>query len=108
MEIATITPFGAQERRAKGEGLCFVDVRSPAEYEAVHATGAKLYPLDTLDPKGIASELGISAQAPVVLLCGIGGSGCGNIRAEICGISAPVPVGSTARMGSTRGFKARI
>ena len=69
MEIVTITPIRAEEKRAKGEGLHFVDVRSPAEYEAVHATGAKLYPLDTLDPKRVATELGISAQAPVVLLC---------------------------------------
>jgi len=69
MEILMITPAGAEERRVKGEGLRFVDVRSPAEYEAVHATGAKLYPLDTLDPKRIAAELGICAQAPAVLLC---------------------------------------
>lgn len=60
MEIQTIQPTRAEERRQKGEGLHFVDVRSPAEYEAVHATGAKLYPLDTLDPKRIAAELGIS------------------------------------------------
>lgn len=69
MEILTITPAGAEERRAKGEGLRFVDVRSPAEYKAVHVTGAELYPLDTLDPRRVAADLGISAQAPLVLLC---------------------------------------
>ena len=69
MSVETISAVLAEERRQRGEGLHFVDVRSPAEYHAVHATGAKLYPLDTLDPKGIASELGISAQAPAVLLC---------------------------------------
>ena len=69
MEIVTIPPAQAEERRVKGESLHFIDVRSPAEYEAVHATGAKLYPLDALDPKRISSELGISAQTPVVLLC---------------------------------------
>ena len=69
MSLQTISPFMAEDRRAKGKGLHFVDVRSPAEYEAVHATGAKLYPLDTLDPKRVAAELGISAEAPVVLLC---------------------------------------
>ena len=47
----------------------FVDVRSPAEYEAVHAKGAKLYPLDELDPKRVSAELGVSAETPVVLLC---------------------------------------
>jgi len=69
MNVVTISSVMAEERRAKGEGLHFVDVRSPAEYEAVHATGANLYPLDTLDPKRVAAELGISAQAPLVLLC---------------------------------------
>jgi rhodanese-related sulfurtransferase len=69
MEIEIMPPFRVEERRAKGEKLHLVDVRSPAEYEAVHATGAKLYPLDTLDPKRVATELGISAQAPAVFLC---------------------------------------
>ena len=69
MEIETIKPVRAEERRKKEEGLHFVDVRSPAEYEAVHATGSKLYPLDSLDPKRVVFELGVSAQTPVVLLC---------------------------------------
>lgn len=73
MEIMTIAAGKAEERRQMGEGLHFVDVRSPAEYEAVHAEGAKLYPLDGLDPKRLVSELGVSAQAPVVLLCAGGG-----------------------------------
>ena len=68
MEIMTIAPGKAEEQRGKGEGLHFVDVRSPAEYEAVHAEGAKLYPLDELRPKQIAVELGISEKQPVVLL----------------------------------------
>lgn len=69
MEIKWISPQQAHERRSKGESLALVDVRSPAEFEAVHATGAKLYPLDALDPKRVSAELGLSAQAPVILLC---------------------------------------
>ena len=61
-----------EERRAKGKSLHLVDVRTPAEFEAVHATGVKLYPLDALDPKRISAELGISAQAPVIFLCASG------------------------------------
>jgi len=72
MEIILISPTQAEARRAKGENLAFVDVRSPAEFEAIHATGAKLHPLDVLDPKRIVSELGISKQQPVVLLCASG------------------------------------
>ena len=73
MEVMTIAPGKAEERRQRGEGLHLVDVRSPAEYEAVHAEGAKLYPLDELRPKQIAVELGISEKQPVVLLCAGGG-----------------------------------
>ena len=69
MEINLISPVQAEGRRAKGETLALIDVRSPAEYGAVHATGARLYPLDDLQPKKIAAELGISAQVPAVLLC---------------------------------------
>jgi len=69
MEIQIIRPQQAFERHSKGEKLAFVDVRSPAEFEAVHATGAKLYPLDTLNPKRVSSELDVSAQRPLVLLC---------------------------------------
>ena len=69
MEINLISPAQAEARRAKGESLVFVDVRSPAEFQAVHASGARLYPLDDLHPKKIAAELGISAQQPAVLLC---------------------------------------
>ncbi|MBM4455165.1 MAG: rhodanese-like domain-containing protein [Verrucomicrobia bacterium] len=69
MEIPILHPRQAQERRERGEPLPFIDVRTPAEYEAIHATGAKLYPLESLNPKAVAAELGISVQAPAVLLC---------------------------------------
>ena len=69
MEIALIPPVQAEARRSRGEPLVFVDVRSPAEFQSVHATGARLFPLEDLQPKKIAAELGISERHPVVLLC---------------------------------------
>ena len=69
MEIELISPAQAEARRVKGEALAFVDVRSPAEFQSVHATGARLFPLDELQPGKIATELGISERRPVVLLC---------------------------------------
>ena len=69
MDITLISPSQAEARRARGEALAFLDVRSPAEFQSVHATGAKLVPLDELQPKQIAAELGISERQPVVLLC---------------------------------------
>ena len=41
-----------------GTALRLIDVRSPAEYAAVHADGARLVPLDRLDPASVASAAG--------------------------------------------------
>ena len=62
-------PEQVEARRLAGERMHFVDVRSPGEFQQVHVPGALLYPLDGLEPKKIATELGISAQSPAVLLC---------------------------------------
>jgi len=69
MEINLISPAQAEARRAQGEPLALVDVRSPSEFQSVHAKGARLVPLDDLQPRRIAAELGISEHQPVVLLC---------------------------------------
>jgi rhodanese-related sulfurtransferase len=39
-----------------GKATCLVDVRTPAEFAGVHASGAKLFPLDTLDPALVALQ----------------------------------------------------
>ena len=59
-------------RIGKGEKIHLVDVRSPAEFHAVHAEGAILCPLDTLKPRELARKLGISPGSPVALLCAAG------------------------------------
>ena len=69
MKIVLIRPEQVEARRLAGERMSFVDVRSPEEFQRVHVTGALLYPLDGLQPKKIAIELGISTQSPAVLLC---------------------------------------
>ena len=69
MKIVLIRPEQVEARRLAGERMSFVDVRSPEEFQRVHVTGALLYPLNGLQPKKIAIELGISAQSPAALLC---------------------------------------
>jgi len=69
MEINLISPAQAEARRTQGEPLVLVDVRSPAEFQSAHAAGARLFPLDDLQPRKIAAELGTSERQPVVLLC---------------------------------------
>lgn len=44
-----------------------IDVRSPAEFRGEHVTGAKLYPLDQLDPGEFCRKHGM--DAPVYVLC---------------------------------------
>jgi len=56
-----------------GTALRLIDVRSPAEYAAVHADGARLVPLDRLDPASVASAAGGRAGEPLYVLCQSGG-----------------------------------
>jgi rhodanese-related sulfurtransferase len=72
MSIPTITARELDEQRRAGQPAELIDVRTPAEYREVHAEGARLVPLDRLDPKTIRSEQGNTA-APVYLLCRTGG-----------------------------------
>jgi rhodanese-related sulfurtransferase len=46
-----------------------IDVRTPAEYEQIHAEGARLVPLDQLDPRAIMAARRGSSDQPVYLIC---------------------------------------
>ena len=50
MAVHAVTPHELNRLRQQGEATELIDVRTPAEYEQVHADGAKLVPLDHLDP----------------------------------------------------------
>lgn len=63
--VATISPEELQARRAAGP-VSLIDVRSTAEFRAVHAEGATLIPLESLDAAGLDS------RAPVYLICETG------------------------------------
>ncbi len=64
-DAATMSPEEVQARRAAGP-VTLIDVRTPAEYRAVHAEGAVLMPLDQLDAKALG------AGTPVYILCETG------------------------------------
>ena len=51
-----------------GEPLNLIDVRTPAEFERVHAAGARLVPLDSLDPAAI-SACRKTPQTPIYVIC---------------------------------------
>ena len=57
---------------AKG-AACVLDVRTPAEFAECHVQGAKLAPLDALDPRKAADALKPADGTPIYLLCKSGG-----------------------------------
>ncbi len=65
--MKTITPQEAQEAAAAGAAL--IDVRTPGEFNAVHATGAQLLPLDTLKPEVARAEVERHRGKQLMLLC---------------------------------------
>jgi rhodanese-related sulfurtransferase len=69
MAMKTIDVRALAELMKKDSGVDLIDVRMPAEYETVHAEGARLEPLDRLQPSQILATRNGKADAPVYLIC---------------------------------------
>jgi len=67
-----VSPVELSRRLAAGAPACLLDVRSPGEYAAAHVPGARLLPLDELDPAAFRRERA-GDDAPVYVLCQSGG-----------------------------------
>lgn len=65
----TISPHEANSMLAAGEAA-LIDVRTPLEYSEVHATAARLVPLDELDPKQVGPT-----DKPILVICRTGSRG---------------------------------
>jgi rhodanese-related sulfurtransferase len=59
--MTTITPAAVAQRLADGATL--IDVRTPAEFAAGHASGARNVPLDRLDPQGLPRDVLVICQS---------------------------------------------
>jgi rhodanese-related sulfurtransferase len=66
MTTQTETATDVFRRIQSGEAIALIDVRTPAEYREVHAEGARLVPLDSLDPQAVHRD---AAGRPLVVLC---------------------------------------
>ena len=66
MNPQTISPRDLLALMQSGAQVDLIDVRSGIEYRSVHATGAKLVPLDQLDPKAVAAG---RDRSPLYLIC---------------------------------------
>ncbi|HEY8503481.1 MAG TPA: rhodanese-like domain-containing protein [Gemmataceae bacterium] len=69
MSEKTISPKALYELRQAGIPVDLVDVRTPAEFREVHAEGARLVPLDRLDPKALLAERPGANGEPIYVIC---------------------------------------
>jgi rhodanese-related sulfurtransferase len=56
-----------------GRSVEMIDVRTPAEYRDCHAVGARLVPLDRLDPAAVMTGRTAAADEPLYVICRSGG-----------------------------------
>ena len=70
MQPKTINPQDLEQRRASKPGLLILDVRTPAEFNALRATCARLMPLDRLDVETVRAAR--RGEDPVYVLCRTG------------------------------------
>jgi rhodanese-related sulfurtransferase len=66
MNVPTISPARLDELRRGGAAVELIDVRTPAEFRALHAAGARNVPLDRLDP---AALIQAHAGQPLYVIC---------------------------------------
>lgn len=72
--VSNVSPQEVYARQSRGENIHLLDVRTPAEFEALHADGARLLPLDRFESAdtdvstGFYRE-GVGITEPVYLVC---------------------------------------
>ena len=71
MTLATISPTEFHELRKAGKTPDLIDVRTPMEFQSVHAEGARNVPLDRLDPAQVFQ--GRQSTESVYVICRSGG-----------------------------------
>ena len=69
MNAQTISPAEVSEAAKSGKAPEIIDVRTPAEFAEIHAEGARLIPLDQLNPKEVLAARGGATDAPLYLIC---------------------------------------
>ena len=73
MPITTINVKQLQEAFADNSDLHLIDVRSPAEFQAVHAKGATNFPLNELNAERLEKEFSVAKSDTVYMICKMGG-----------------------------------
>lgn len=73
MSIQTIPAAEACRTCRENGAVQLIDVRTPAEYEQVHAAGARLLPLDQLSDAAVAQAIAAAGDKPIYVICKSGG-----------------------------------
>lgn len=68
----SITTQEIVDQMENGIAFQLIDVRSPTEYQKIHAQPASLQPLDSLNPKAIIEKHGEHSTIPIYLICKTG------------------------------------
>ncbi len=71
-ETISATRLAELDRQGKVE---LVDVRTPMEFQEIHASIARNVPLDTLDPQALMKQRQSTADDPLYLICKSGSRG---------------------------------
>jgi len=69
MNVKTITAGELLAIRETGTPVDLIDVRTPAEFQEIHAEGVHLMPLDRLDPQAVVRGRDADNAAPIYVLC---------------------------------------
>ena len=72
MPAATISPAALNHLISQGKQVDLIDVRTPLEFSEIHATPARLVPLDQLDPRKILDARNGRSDEPIYVICRTG------------------------------------
>ena len=108
----SVPPEEVAQRRSRGLPADLIDVRTPVEYAEVHAEGARLAPLDRLDPQAVMSARGGSADDPLFVICKSGGRSAKAVEkfraagfTNVLGVEGGTTAWEQAGLPVTRGTK---
>lgn len=72
MTVRTIPAKEFFALKQGGQAIDLIDVRTPAEFQEVHAEGARLVPLDRLDPQALKAARQGQPGKPLYVICRTG------------------------------------
>ena len=75
MSLSTISVDELHNLVQSNDSTEVIDVRTPAEFQEVHATCCRNVPLDSLDPNEVALQAGAGDDKPIYVICLKGGRG---------------------------------